>query len=153
MIFSLMPAAEEPKAGVCAEVLARSYPSLPFGLLKRAIWPLRSDQLPGLPLRVKSVVLAVGRPLPVHPDQRTSADWLGWSGSPKGDVTDKAASVQKRKCRDETGPARPDFPNMRVTYHDANEHPRDRPDVRDRPPPESFSTVNWVMLGASAKSH
>ena len=29
-----MPAAEEPKAGVCAEVLARSYPSLPFGLLK-----------------------------------------------------------------------------------------------------------------------
>jgi len=41
-----MPAAEEPKAGVCAEVLARSYPSLPFGLVKRAIWPLPSDQLP-----------------------------------------------------------------------------------------------------------
>ena len=29
-----MPAAEEPQAGVCAEVLARSYPSPPFGLLK-----------------------------------------------------------------------------------------------------------------------
>jgi len=42
-----MPAAEDPKAGVCAEVLARSYPSLPFGLVKRAIWPLPSDQLPG----------------------------------------------------------------------------------------------------------
>jgi len=52
-----MPAAEAPKAGVCAEVLARSYPSLPFGLLKRAIWPLRSDQLrlAGLPLRVQAV--------------------------------------------------------------------------------------------------
>jgi len=32
--FSLMPAAEEPQAGFCAEVLARSYPSPPFGLLK-----------------------------------------------------------------------------------------------------------------------
>ena len=39
-----MPAAEEPKAGVSAEVLARSYRSLPSGFLKRAIWPLRSDQ-------------------------------------------------------------------------------------------------------------
>ena len=29
-----MPAAEEPQAGVCAEVLARSYPSPPVGLLK-----------------------------------------------------------------------------------------------------------------------
>ena len=41
-----MPAAEEPKAGVCTEVLARGYSSLPFGFLKRAIWPLRSNQLP-----------------------------------------------------------------------------------------------------------
>lgn len=40
-----MPAAEKPKAGVCAKG-ARSHPSFRFGLLKRAIWPLPSDQLP-----------------------------------------------------------------------------------------------------------
>jgi hypothetical protein len=30
-----------------------------------------------LPLRVKSVGLAVGQPLPVHPDQRTFAGYVG----------------------------------------------------------------------------
>jgi hypothetical protein len=36
-----MPVAEVPKAGVCNEVLARGYSSLPFGFLKHAIWPVQ----------------------------------------------------------------------------------------------------------------
>jgi len=43
--FLLMPAAEKPKAGVCAKVLARRYRSLPSGRLKRAIWPLHGAEL------------------------------------------------------------------------------------------------------------
>jgi len=35
-----------PKAGVCTEPLARDYATLPFGLLKRAIWPQMNDQPP-----------------------------------------------------------------------------------------------------------
>jgi len=38
-----------PKAGVCTEPLARDYATLPFGLLKRAIWPQMNDQLALLP--------------------------------------------------------------------------------------------------------
>jgi hypothetical protein len=46
-----------PKAGVCTEPLARDYATLPFGLLKRAIWPQMKDQLPLL--HVSSVYLPV----------------------------------------------------------------------------------------------
>jgi len=46
-----------PKAGVCTEPLARDYATLPFGLLKRAIWPQMNDQLPLL--HVSSVYLPV----------------------------------------------------------------------------------------------
>ena len=46
-----------PKAGVCTEPLARDYATLPFGLLKRAIWPQMNDQL--RLLHVSSVYLPV----------------------------------------------------------------------------------------------
>jgi signal transduction histidine kinase len=46
-----------PKAGVCTEPLARDYATLPFGLLKRPIWPQMNDQLPLL--HVSSVYLPV----------------------------------------------------------------------------------------------
>ena len=45
LFMTQVSAAEEPKAGVCTEVLATAAISLPFGFLKRAIWPLRSNQL------------------------------------------------------------------------------------------------------------
>jgi hypothetical protein len=43
--------------GVSTEPLARDYATLPFGLLKRAIWPQMNDQLPLL--HVSSVYLPV----------------------------------------------------------------------------------------------
>jgi hypothetical protein len=71
MIFSLMPAAEEPKPGICAEVLARSYSSLPFALLKRAIWPLPSDQLRDFAQR-KNKKLSVSKSCPLRPTKLTT---------------------------------------------------------------------------------
>jgi hypothetical protein len=69
---------------------------------------------------------------------------------PKADSTRKSRHV--RKVPTATSPIRlllrrignaatrqdlPGRPNMRVTYHDANEHPRDRPDVRDHVRPRN----------------
>jgi hypothetical protein len=45
------------------------------------------------PMRVIRVVLTVGQPLPVYPDQRTSSDRRGWSGSCQSATSEVGYSI------------------------------------------------------------
>ena len=44
----------------------------------------------------------------------------------------------------------PDFPDTRVTYLDATEHPGTVQEYKIMSTPESLTPVNWLILGASA---
>ena len=54
----------------------------------------------------------------------------------------------KRKCRDN-----PDFPIMRVTYHDATKHPKPSKRTRSCPPPGIVFNGELGYAEGSAKSH